>query len=312
MAEQGLVKYEANGQEIVLSPSIIKKYLVSGDADRVSDQEVQMFLKLCEYQKLNPFIREAYLIKYGNSPAQMVTGKETFLKRAVADPLYSGHETGISNDGRSAWAKVYKKGYTVPITVEVDWDEYVGRKSDGSITNMWKTKGKTMLKKVALMQALREAFPLPLGGLYSQEEINTVDGEKLGTEPIVVDYKEETLDDIIPRPESKPESQPESKPSLSMSGELSRDDYLRRIGGMLMVLANDDVERAEDELEGFTCFENKEGKHIKGKKHLKDLKDTQLKPVYGKAKAKYIQYIKDNGIEDVVGIMDKPQDDIPF
>ena len=41
-----------------------------------------MFIELCKAQKLNPFIREAYLIKFGISPANIVVGKDVFVKRA--------------------------------------------------------------------------------------------------------------------------------------------------------------------------------------------------------------------------------------
>ena len=58
--------YNANGEEIKLSTSMIKNYLVSGNG-AVTDQEVMMFLTLCRYQHLNPFLREAYLIKYDES-----------------------------------------------------------------------------------------------------------------------------------------------------------------------------------------------------------------------------------------------------
>ena len=82
--ETGIVEYESNGEIVKLSPTMIKKYLVSGGG-QVTDQEVMMFLSLCRYQHLNPFLKEAYLIKYGNkNPATMVTGKEVFTKRADA------------------------------------------------------------------------------------------------------------------------------------------------------------------------------------------------------------------------------------
>ncbi|MCK5602706.1 phage recombination protein Bet [Candidatus Pacearchaeota archaeon] len=174
---QGITSYlTMSGEEIKLSPQIVKQYLVSGDADKVSDQEVMMFLALCKFQKLNPFLREAYLIKYGNSPATIVTGKETFLKRAVKNPNYRGHKTGASEESppEMAWAEVYVEGYQVPIRCEVDYNEYVGRKSNGDVTKMWEQKPRTMLKKVALVQALREAFPEDFGGMYSPEEINTI------------------------------------------------------------------------------------------------------------------------------------------
>jgi phage recombination protein Bet len=183
-----VAEYESmTGEKITLSKKIIKQYLVSGEADKVSDQEVMMFLSLCKFQKLNPFLREAYLIKYGTSPATIVTGKETFLKRAAKNPKYEGHQTGIDEAGKMAWAEVYVKGYRVPIRCEVDYDEYVGTKRDGSVTAMWKGKRRTMLKKVALVQALREAFPEDFGGMYSEEEVreefNAVDAGVLLISP---------------------------------------------------------------------------------------------------------------------------------
>lgn len=184
-----LVSYMTDGgSKVELSPAIIRNYLVSGNG-KVTDQEVMMFLKLCQFQKLNPFLREVYIIKYGDKfPATTVTGKETFLKRAMRNPKYEGHTTGISEDGKLAWAEVYLEGYQVPIKCEVDYDEYVGLK-DGKPNKMWASKPRTMLKKVALVQALREAFPEDLGGLYSQEEINTVTVE-LPTTPVKAAVKE--------------------------------------------------------------------------------------------------------------------------
>jgi len=178
-----VIKYKAGDNTVELSPDIIRQYLVSGDG-KITDQEIMMFLKLCEYQQLNPFLREVYLIKFGSKPATMVTGKETFLKRAYRNPDYQGHKTGISLDGKIAWAEVYVKDYQTPIRCEVDFEEYVGRKTDGSINSIWKAKPNTMLKKVALVQALREAFPETFGGMYSQEEISTVDAEVLSTENV--------------------------------------------------------------------------------------------------------------------------------
>lgn len=169
-----ITKYQAGDVTVELSPETVRKYLVSGQGT-VTEQEIMMFLKLCEYQKLNPFLREAYLIKYGNNPATIVTGKETFLKRAYRHPKYRGHKTGVSGDGQTAWAEVYVEGYTVPIRCEVDYKEYVGRKRDGTINSMWASKPNTMLKKVALVQALREAFPETFSGMYSQEEVNSID-----------------------------------------------------------------------------------------------------------------------------------------
>ncbi|EAE7850790.1 phage recombination protein Bet, partial [Listeria monocytogenes] len=66
--------YEVNGEEVKLSGNIIAQYLVRGN-EQVTEQEIVMFLQLCRYQKLNPFLNEAYLVKFKGSPAQIITSK---------------------------------------------------------------------------------------------------------------------------------------------------------------------------------------------------------------------------------------------
>ena len=78
----------------VLTAETVKNYLVSGNG-AVTDQETLMFIELCKAQKLNPFIREAYLIKFGNSPANIVVGKDVFVKRAYRNPNFEGMKAGI-------------------------------------------------------------------------------------------------------------------------------------------------------------------------------------------------------------------------
>lgn len=186
------VTYEAGGQHIELTPATVKQYLVSGDAKNVTDQEVGMFLKLCEGQKLNPFLREAHLVKYGNQAATMIVGKDAFTKRAEANDNYKGTKSGVivvnlNNEiqeregtfylkGREelvgGWARVSFKNDKEDVYNTVSLDEYMGRKKDGSATSMWATKPATMIRKVALVQALRDAFPNALGQMYVAEEMN--------------------------------------------------------------------------------------------------------------------------------------------
>lgn len=185
-----VIEYKCGEEIVKLSPSIIRNYLVNGNGN-VTDQEVAMFLNLCRFQHLNPFLKEAYLIKFGNQPATIVTGKEAITKRAMRNSKYAGQQAGIvifhSESGEleyrngsllmkdeqlvGGWAKVYVKGYDVPIEAVVSFDEYVGRKGDGSINGQWEKKPATMIRKVALVQALREAFPEDLGGMYASEEV---------------------------------------------------------------------------------------------------------------------------------------------
>ena len=189
--DEQVIKYDSNGTEIKLSPSIVKNYLVNGNG-AVTNQEIVMFLNLCKAQRLNPFLREAYLIKFGSNPATIVTGKEVFTKRARRNKDFSGYEAGIivqREDGNleyrsgtlhlaneqivGGWAKVHIKGYDVPVESSVSFDEYCLKK-DGHPASNWASKPGTMIRKVALVQALREAFPEDLQGMYSAEEAETV------------------------------------------------------------------------------------------------------------------------------------------
>ena len=89
-----IVEYQAGKETVILSPEYIKKYLAGGNPN-VTDSEAVMFLNLCRYQHLNPFLREAYLIKYGTAPATMVVGKDTFVKRARANKDFDGFQAGL-------------------------------------------------------------------------------------------------------------------------------------------------------------------------------------------------------------------------
>ncbi len=199
------VEFMAGDETVRLTPNMIRAYLVSGDAGNVTDQEVVMFLNLCRYQHLNPFLREAYLVKYGNSPATIVTGKDAFMKRAKRNTKYKGFQAGVvvltdkgleerigglvlkgkGEELVGGWAKVFIDGYDVPVEVTVSFEEYVGKTKAGEVNTQWKGKPATMIRKVALVQALREAFPEDFSGLYSQEEMG-VDAAMLPDEPVPV------------------------------------------------------------------------------------------------------------------------------
>ena len=179
------VRYETpNGETVILKPSTVRNTLVNGNG-AITDQELTMFLSICKFAKLNPFLKEVYLIKYGNSPATMVVGKEVLLKRAMRSPKYEGMQAGIITvngngelkeregtfvlDGETlvgGWAKVYVTGYSNPIYSSVSIKEYSTGQSN------WKSKPATMIRKVALAQALREAFPEEMSALYDASEMD--------------------------------------------------------------------------------------------------------------------------------------------
>jgi phage recombination protein Bet len=164
---------------------MIKQYI----CPKATDQEAFTFLQLCKAQGLNPFLKEAYLIKYGNENATIITGKDTFTKRADRLPQYDGFKAGIIvlvqgaatyREGSfilegetllGGWAEVYRKDRSQSFRNEVSLNEYARKKSDGSLMSNWRTMPATMIRKVALVQSLREAFPDEFGCMYSPEEM---------------------------------------------------------------------------------------------------------------------------------------------
>lgn len=223
------IEYKCGEETVKLSLSIIRNYLVNGDREKVTDQELVMFLNLCRFQHLNPFLREAYLIKFGNNPATIVTGKDAITKRAMRNPKFAGQEAGVvilngNNeleyrtgslvlDGEhlvGGWAKVHVKGYTVPIQAVVAYQEYVGTKNDGSVNGQWSKKPATMIRKVALVQALREAFPEDLGGMYASEEMNLDFDETAVSAPVE-----------IPEQDEQPQTWSQGQPEQAIMGDMS-------------------------------------------------------------------------------------------
>lgn len=209
--------YKSGDDEVTLTPAFVKSYLVTGDAANVSSQEVVMFINLCKYQKLNPFLREAYLIKYGTSAAQLVVGKAAFEARADRNEKYQGCDAGIvvqKQDGTieyrkgtivipgeklvGGWAEVYVEGLQKPVYAAVSLSEYSTGKS------VWSQKPATMIRKVAKMQALREAFPNALSGMYTAEEFGQSEDE-LSSQPI----EQPVQEPVQPEPQQIIDIEPE-------------------------------------------------------------------------------------------------------
>jgi hypothetical protein len=86
--------YKIDDNEIKLTPSIVQQYIV-GSESKISLPEFKFFTELCKVRKLNPFLKEAYLIKYGNQPAQIAVSKDAILKRAIKHPNFNAHEQSI-------------------------------------------------------------------------------------------------------------------------------------------------------------------------------------------------------------------------
>jgi len=217
------VEFEVNGEAVKLTGKTVKNFLVSGNGE-VSDQEVVMFINLCKYQKLNPFLNEAYLVKFGQQAAQIIVSKEAFMKRAENHPKYEGFEAGIivERDGQlvevegavklsddklvGGWAKIYRSDRKHPITARISVEEF----SKGQAT--WKQMPLNMIRKSAIVNAQREAFPETLGALYTEDDakLETAPSqEQVVEQEIKTKANQEVIDvDFDDVEDVKPEEEP--------------------------------------------------------------------------------------------------------
>ena len=191
--DKGLVVYQVAGQELKLSYQIVRDFLTKGGGN-VTDQDLVQFISICKFNQLNPFLNEAYLVKFGTAPAQMIVSKEALMKRAEQCETYDGIQGGVivMRSGEQVelegcfylekdilvggWAKVYRKDRKYPIVSKILLGEYDKKQST------WNEKKSTMISKVAKVQALREAFPTQLGAMYTAEEkgVQDVEFEEVG------------------------------------------------------------------------------------------------------------------------------------
>ena len=178
------VTYNTFGGTVTLNQEMVQKYLKHGNKD-LTDREIILFMNLCKYQKLNPFLNEAYAIKFGDT-FSMVVGYQTYLRRAEENPDYLTMESGlivqrgndiVKKEGScpypgeviiGGWCTVHRLRHEREVTIskEVSMSEYSTGQSN------WRTKPAMMIEKVAISQALRSAFPKDYEGLYTEEEMD--------------------------------------------------------------------------------------------------------------------------------------------
>jgi phage recombination protein Bet len=184
---------------------MVRQYLVTGNRDLVSDQEIVYFMNICRARSLNPFNRECYLIKYTQAESAAIivsieklrmvarqsedcVGWERgiIVKKADGEIRYS---KGLILDGEvllGGYFKAKPKGWETPFELEVNLKGYIKKTKEGNATRFWSADNQpTMIAKVAEAQGLRTVWPEKVQGLYIQEEIGSAAA-------IDVDFSEKT------------------------------------------------------------------------------------------------------------------------
>jgi len=255
------VTYKVGSEEINLTGNMVQNFLANGNS-RITPQETMMFLSLCKYQKLNPFVKEAYIIKFGSAPAQIVVSKEAFMKRAESNPNYAGMKAGCIAIGEDddepkyrkgafilpdetlvgGWAEIYRTDREIPTRIELSLKEF----NKGQST--WKTMPATMIRKTAIVNALREAFPNDLGSMSTEEDKQSevtpgpMETQKQPAESVkeLIDntddpkpkersHKEKDVKNVTPKAESKVKSKPEPKePKQAQLSKTMTDEEAKR------------------------------------------------------------------------------------
>jgi hypothetical protein len=118
----------------------------------------------------------------------MVVAKDAFLKRASTIPEYKGFKAGVillSPDGQEVrtnglvypnhtliggWSIIFRENRE-PLEIEVNFSEYAAKKSDGTLNGQWNKMPATMIRKVPLVQGLREAFPEKFQNMHDECEL---------------------------------------------------------------------------------------------------------------------------------------------
>jgi len=140
----------------------------------LNPQQKKLFMALATHNQLDPFKREIHAIPYkdkeGKATLSVVTGYEVYLKRAERSGKLDGWKVWTEGQGDTlkAIVEIRRKDWTEPLRHEVIFKEYnLGR-------SLWTSKPVTMIKKVAIAQGFRLAFPEELGGIpYTADEIDT-------------------------------------------------------------------------------------------------------------------------------------------
>ena len=165
-------------------------------AKKATNEEFAIFVNLGKATGLSPFLREIWLVKYGDSPASIFIGRDGYRKSAQANPNYDFHHSDAvySNDNFKvvngefhheyclkdrgvligAYSITKRKSSSRPHHVFVELKEYDKQQSN------WKTMKATMIKKVAEAQCLRMAFQELFANTYCPEEYEPIDNSQEG------------------------------------------------------------------------------------------------------------------------------------
>jgi len=164
-------------EQKIQKETILEYLKVFGFTKSLSEAEQNQFIQTALAGNLDPFKREIYIAVYGegdNRKLSILTGYQVYLKRAERTGNLDGWRAWLEGDGpqMKAIVEIFRKDWSHSFTHEVYWEEAVQKKKDGNPTQFWAKQPRFQLRKVAVAQGFRLAFPDELGSLpYESSEV---------------------------------------------------------------------------------------------------------------------------------------------
>jgi hypothetical protein len=161
-----------------VTPKMVDDYIkISGLSEKVTPEERARLVAYSLKFNLNPLLREVNLVpttERGGLRYTPVMGHEVYLRTAEHTGLLDGWKTWVEGEGDNLKAviQIFRTDWSHVFQHEVYLSEAIQRQDDGSPTPFWRKMTRFNLKKVAICQGFRLAFPEALSGApYEMAEL---------------------------------------------------------------------------------------------------------------------------------------------